>query len=144
MRKNTMKTKDSELEALYEELERRYGPAMAQEIIDQINKANSSAPALDYMAVKALSEATELFRAEAQDLIKSLKAQKRASNKAASNILDLEQKRLEERFNKIFRLYWISMKSFYKMYDQALRAFEVPAYTPYRQVRPKSEQARAA
>ncbi len=59
---------ESDHQALFEELEARYGSAVAQGIIDQIRKVE--APDLkgtpDYMAVKACSEMLELFRGEAQ------------------------------------------------------------------------------
>jgi len=49
--------------ALREDLERRYGPAMAQDILDQLKKAeglNSPDAAADYLSVKTLSEGEEI------------------------------------------------------------------------------------
>lgn len=67
--------------ALREDLERRYGPAMAQDILDQLKKAEGvcgpkSAP--DYLSVKTLSEGEEMYRRDAQEALKRLKAWKPA------------------------------------------------------------------
>ena len=54
-----METREDELQALYEELECRYGPALAQSIIDEIRKADNPAYKPDYMPVKLMSEVME-------------------------------------------------------------------------------------
>ena len=46
--------------ALREDLERRYGPAMAQDILDQLKKADSLQECPDYLSVKTLSEGEEI------------------------------------------------------------------------------------
>ncbi len=48
--------------ALIEDLERRFGPAMAQEIMDELKKAEKPkkvASGINYMGAKTLSEAAE-------------------------------------------------------------------------------------
>lgn len=59
----TDKTGQNQDQTLFDDLERRYGPAMAQEIIDQLKKAENlkksvSSP-VEYIAVKALTLITE-------------------------------------------------------------------------------------
>lgn len=55
----TLETKENDYQALYEMLEVRYGPALAQSIIDEIRKADDPAHIPDYMGVKMLSEVLE-------------------------------------------------------------------------------------
>ena len=55
--------------ALAEDLERRYGPAMAQDILDQLKKAEGCTGPADYLSVKTLSEGEELYRRDAQEAL---------------------------------------------------------------------------
>lgn len=46
-------------QTLYEALEVKYGPALAQSILEEIRKADNPAQIPDYMGVKMLSEVLE-------------------------------------------------------------------------------------
>ena len=71
---NTMqKDKEQGYIALYEELEARYGAALAQQIVDQIKKADKQDNRPEYMAVKAVSETLELFRGQTRQTLQKLK-----------------------------------------------------------------------
>lgn len=118
------KNQENDLKILQEELERRYGPAVAQGIVDQIKKITDSGKTPDFMAVKACSEMLELFRGEAQALLGRLKARPRTWENAASNVTFLDKRKLEADFRHIYRLYWVSMKLFYPLYDRAMAGYQ--------------------
>lgn len=127
---NTLTKKQKvSLEDLQEELEVRYGPALAQEIIDQIKKTEDQDNKPEFMAVKALSEALEIFRGEAQEIIKKLKIER--SKGFGENIESLEIKRLQNELNTIFNFYWVIQHGFYKSFTQAMKICEIPATYRY-------------
>ncbi len=124
MSNNITKVKGQDYTALQEELEARYGVAVAQEIIDQIKKADDQDNKPDYMPVKAVSEALELFRGEAQEIVQKLKDVN--SKNLPDGIADLEEKRLQNELEHIFNCYWLSQQAFYKLYHKALKICEAP------------------
>lgn len=130
MSKTNSKNHENDHQALFDELEKRYGCAMAQGIVDEIKKTEDSdnAGAPDYMLVKACSEMLELFRGEAQTLISQMKMRPRVWSNTETNVTYLDQRRLEKEFKRIFRLYWVSMKLFYPMYDDAMNAARKPKF----------------
>lgn len=81
------------------------------------------------MAVKALSEALEIFRGEAQEIIKKLKIER--SRGFGENIESLEIKRLQNELNTIFNFYWVIQHGFYKSYTKAMKICEIPATYRY-------------
>ena len=110
--------------ALYEELEVRYGAALAQEIVDQIKKADEQDNQPEFMAVKAISEALEVFRADTKEIVKKLRNEQ---NKGFSgDIANLDAKRLQNDLNRLLECYWLSQQAFYKMYRKAMKICEVP------------------
>ncbi len=113
-----------DLDALQSELEKRYGAAVAQGIADQIRKTMANEAAPDFMTVKAVSEALELFRGEAQALLRRLKSQPRTWGNSASNITFFDKRKLEAEFRHIYRLYWVSMKLFYPLYARAMADYQ--------------------
>ena len=129
MSNTVKKNQEISLQALYEELELRYGPAMAQEIIDQVKKTEDQDNKPEYMAVKALSEAVEIFRVDAQGIVKKLKNIK--SNDLPDDIANLEEKRLQNELKRIFSCYWIAQHSFYTSYKRAIKGAEVPVKYRY-------------
>lgn len=124
MTNQTTKDQQARELALYEELAVRYGAGLAQEIVDQIKKAEDQDNKPEYMAVKALSEVLETFRADAKAKSKSLKTAR--SKKLPKGIASLEQKRLKNDLNNIFTCYWLVQHGFYKSYNKALKICEVP------------------
>ncbi len=123
---NTQTKKDQEQGyiALYEELEVRYGAAVAQEIVDQIKKADEQDNKPEFMAVKAVSETLEMFRKETREIRKKLK--KVRSDNIPEDIAHLDEKRLENDLSRLFECYWLSQQAFYKLYHRAIKICEVP------------------
>ncbi|WP_306257368.1 hypothetical protein [Pararhizobium sp. IMCC21322] len=124
---NTNKnTEKEDNEALKAELEKRYGEAVAQEIMDQIERATVETTVPDYMPFKASTEMLELFRGEAQDLSKELRKMRRSRKE--SKIAYIAERTLEIEFNRIFRLYWTSMKLHHALYHKVKTALSKPSY----------------
>jgi hypothetical protein len=123
---------------LIEDLERRYGPAMAQEILDQLKKAENpkgnSKPA-DYFSVKALSEGSEIYRREAQTALKRLKAWKNENQNARDDVVGLEGIFLQREFEKSFSFFLRFNRGYHVLYRQAMEAYKVRAYAPYKEIR---------
>ena len=94
---------------MFEDLEHRYGLAMAQEIIEQLKKAeNLQKTALgsaDYMGVKALSEAAEIYRQEAKVALKRLKTCRRNKKESSDNIIEFDDAFLQKEFDRSFSFY---------------------------------------
>jgi len=121
----------SDLTYLQEELESKYGPAVAQDIIDRLNKTpqKSAAKAPDYMDVKAMSELTERHRAAAMMIVWKLKEFRKSQNKinAPKNITQLEGAQLTRQCQDAISLYRLSHQTYFQMYRDALAAFSVPS-----------------
>ncbi len=122
---NTIEEDQKEVyQALYEELELRYGAGLAQEIVDQIKNIEDDNYKPDYMPVKALSEVLEVFRLDTKKSVKKLKNLK--SNDLPNNITDLEQQRLQREFDHLWKCYRTAQQGFYRLYNRALKICEVP------------------
>lgn len=136
MMSNTMqKDQEQGYIALYEELEARYGAALAQQIVDQIKKADKQDNRPEYMAVKAVSETLELFRGQTRQTLQKLK-QVRLDDLPA-DIANLGEKRLQNDLVHLFTCYWLSQQAYYKLYNRAVRICEVPeTYRYERRTRP--------
>lgn len=130
-------------QALQEELEVRYGPALAQQIADEIKKAEKAAHVPDFMAVKAVSETMELFRDEAQKALQNLKGRRKAAN---DDVTDMDEKRARQEFEKLFGLYLVAQHNFYEMYRKAMSAHleEVPAWKRYKKMHQEPEMTTVA
>lgn len=124
VKSNRLNERDHEV--LFEELEKRYGAAVAQGIIDQIKRVEGGEQVTDYMVVKAFSETMNLFRGEAQGLLHEIRGLR--ERRDGTNLRYMEERRLETEFKRIFRLYWISMKLFYPLYGAALTAARQPKF----------------
>ena len=118
------KNQEISLEALYEQLEVRYGAGLAQEIVDQIKKTEDQDNKPEFMAVKALSEVLEVFRGEAQEIAKNLKSER--SKALPTKVTSLEEKRLQNELTTLLKSYWLVQHGFYKAYNKALKICEVP------------------
>lgn len=105
---------------LFEELEKRFGHEIATDLTQSIALAASSQNTPDYMPVKASSELLEVFRGEAQDILRKLKDGKTAWDQATGFVSYLEKRKLEIEFRRTYRLYRISMGLFYPLYHRAL------------------------
>ena len=126
---NTLKEKqENSLLALYEELEVRFGPALAQSIVGEIKKVNEGDQDndQDYMAAKALSEVVELFRRETRNTLKAFKAAQDRINGLPKNIPSLAGERARRDLERKLACYYIAQKAFYTLYRRALKEMEYP------------------
>ena len=125
----TNKKEDTQdYQALFEELEARYGAAAAQEIIDQIKKVEDQDNDPDYLSVKALSEILEAFRTEA--VAKVNKLRNAPTEVYKGSVAYLDTKRLEQDFNHLWQCYRITQKAYYRLIRKAIKQCETPF--PYR------------
>ena len=143
MKATTIKNSQNDMQALFEELEARFGTKKAQEIIDQAKMARSGQSKPGYMIVKTYSEMLEMFRGEAQGLLVQLKDGKEKWSGEGSKISFLDKRKLESEFRRVYRLYWVSMKLFYPSYDRAMAAYQKKINAPFSSV-PLSTDMRMA
>ncbi len=121
---------------LIKDLEHRYSaPGVAQQVFDQIKKAEAlnqkTNEKIDFMSVKAISEAGEVYRKEAQELLKRLKTMKRYSRKAANDVVKWEDKALEKEFKKFFNFFLRCNKAYWILYRQGMQTYKTGTYVPY-------------
>ena len=145
---NTIKkNKESDYQTLYMELEGRYGPALAQDIVDQVKKAedqDNGQEKADYMPLKALSEALEIFRAETQHNVKKLKSMKKAQDHANDEVINLDTARLEKELECLLSCYWQTQKSFYTLYNRFIAAYVTAPAQGYKKLNHQPETNLAA
>ena len=122
--------------SLLEDLERRFGPAMAQQIIDELKKAESPEKAasgdFNYIGAKAMSEAAEMYRREAQTALQRYKNWKGKSGIAQKDVVDLEGAFLKNEFQRSFGFYRRFHKGFFTVYRQAMQTYKTGFYVPYK------------
>ena len=140
-------TTDADYQALYEELERRYGPGLAQEIVDQIKKVekpNDNNPP-GFMQVKVLSETTELFRQETRKAVKEMKESEK-SHDERKDVINLAYERAKQDCDMYFKGYLISQKSFYCLYRKAMAVYvaEQPQRKAYQPIKADTNVMKAA
>lgn len=124
-----------DIQKLQEELEKQYGPAVAQDIVDRIRQNGPIAKTPDYMDVKAMSELQERFRAQAMMAVWRLKEWRKAQKKTAAhqNLVQLEGVFLQRQCEDAIALYRLANKSYFSMYREAMAALTAPAFrTSYR------------
>ena len=129
---------NSNAETLQEQLERQYGPAVAQDIMDRLYKDQPAAkvakPAPDYMDVKAMSEIAERQRAQAMMDIWTLREWRKAndaSRPSHKNLISLEGVCLERKCAEAIKAYRHSHKTYFEMYREALAAITGKPAMPY-------------
>ncbi len=127
---NTENKENLDIQRLQEELEKQYGPAVAQDIVDRIRKNGPIAKSPDYMDVKALSELQERFRAQAMMAVWRLKEWRKSQTKPAfhENLVQLEGVFLQRQCEDAIALYRLANKSYFAMYREAMAAFTAPAF----------------
>lgn len=118
---------NSDLQKLQQELEQKYGPAVAQDIADRLRKSGHGAKAPDYMDVKAMSELQEKFRAQAMMAVWRLKEWRNAQTKKAldRNLIVLEGAFLRRQCEDAVKLYRHAHKTYFRMYREAMAAIVV-------------------
>ena len=121
--------------ALIEDLERRFGPAMAQEIMDELKKAEKPkkvASGINYMGAKTLSEAAEMYRRDAQTALRRYKNWKDGWGIDLKDAVDMEGAFLKKEFQRSFDLYRRFHKGFFTVYRQAMQIHKTGSYVPYK------------
>lgn len=117
---------ENDMKQLQADLEVQYGPAVAQDIIDQLNRANKAArrAAPDYMDVKAMSELQERFRAQAMMAVWKLKEWRRQQKQASphTNLVVLEGAFLQRQCEEAVKLYRLASRNYHSMYREAMDA----------------------
>ena len=127
---STENKENLDVQRLQEELEKQYGPAVAQDIIDRIIKNGNTAKAPDYMDVKAMSELQERFRAQAMMAVWRLREWRKTQTKPAfpQNLIQLEGVFLQRQCEDAIALYRMANKSYFAIYREAMAAFAAPAF----------------
>lgn len=122
---NVENKKNFDVQKLQDELEKQYGPAVAQDIIDRIKKNGNTAKAPDYMDVKAMSELQERFRAQAMMAVWRLREWRKSQGKPAfpQNLIQLEGVFLQRQCEDAIALYRMANKSYFSMYREAMAVF---------------------
>lgn len=123
---NSKKSNEINVQALQEELERKYGPAVAQDIADHIRTTGPvKTKTPDYMDIKAMSELAERFRAQAMMSVWRLKdwRRKERNREAHANLIRLEGAFLQRQCEDAITLYRQANKSYFSMYNEAMSAF---------------------
>lgn len=132
----TIENKENlDISKLQDDLEKQYGPAVAQDIVDRIRKNGPAATAPDYMDVKAMSELAERFRAQAMMAVWKLREWRKAQGQPAPHqkLIRLEGVFLQRQCEDAVALYRLANKSYFAMYREAMAAFSVPAvFTPFK------------
>ncbi len=121
--------------ALVEDLERRFGPAMAQQIMDELKKAEKPkklAPGIDYMGAKTLSEASEMYRRDAQTALRRYKNWKGECGISMKDVVDMEGAFLKKEFQRSFDFYRRFNKGFFTIDRQAMQTYKTGSYVPYK------------
>lgn len=121
--------------ALAEDLERRFGPAMAQQIMDELKKAEKPtkvASGFDYIGAKALSEASEMYRRESQTALCRYKNWKRKCGSAMKDVVDMEGAFLKKEFQRSFDFYRRFNRGFFIIYRQAMQTYKTGSYVPHK------------
>ena len=120
---------------MLEDLERRFGPAMAQQIMDELKKAENPkklASDINYMGAKALSEASEMYRREAQIALRDYRKWKSDKHAVWKDVVDIEGALLKKEFQRNFNFYRRFNKGFFTIYRQAMKTYKTGTYAPYK------------
>jgi len=118
-----------DIQKLQDELEKQYGPAVAQEIVDSMRKNGPKTQTPDYMDVKAMSELQERFRTQAMMAVWKLKEWRKAQGKPVfhQNLVQMEGIFLQRQCEDAIALYRLANKTYFSMYREAIAAFSAPA-----------------
>lgn len=115
------------IQKLQEKLEKQYGPAVAQDIVDHLRKPGDAPKAPDYMDVKAMSELQERFRAQAMMAVWRLREWRKVHIKLTfpQNLIQLEGALLQRHCEAAIALYRLANKSYFTMHREAMASFRV-------------------
>jgi hypothetical protein len=121
-----------EKKTFQEGLERQYGPAVAQDIMDHLAMPARAARAPDYMDVKAMSELQERLRAQAMVAVWRLKQWRKGEDKnnLPNTIIRLEGVFLQRQCEDSVALYRLATKTYFAMFRAAMAAFGAHRLAP--------------
>lgn len=132
----TKKIDENQDQALQEDLERRFGPALAQQIMDELKKAENPnkkvAAAVDYIGAKTLSEAAEIYLHDAKTALRRYRYWKDGCGIALKGVVDMEGMFLKKEFKRTFDFYRRFNRGFFIVYRQAMQTYKVGTYVPYK------------
>lgn len=130
---NVENKENLDVSKLQDELEKQYGPAVAQDIIDRIKKNGNTAKTPDYMDVKAMSELQERFRAQAMMAVWRLREWRKTQSQKAyqENLIVLEGAFLQRQCEDAIKLYRQANKGYFAMYREAMAAFVIGKATSF-------------
>lgn len=125
---------ESGLGQLQDELETKYGPAVAQDVVDRIRKTDAltgAAKAPDYMDVKALSELAERFRGQAMMAVWKLRTWRKADGRTscAGNLVELEGVFLQRQCEDAIILYRQANKAYWSAFRDAMAFYAARSST---------------
>lgn len=133
---NDKNTNEKDDLGLFEDLERRFGPGMAQQIMDELKKAENPrkkvAAGFDYIGAKALSEAAEIYLRDAKTALRRYRDWKGGCGIALEGVVDMEGAFLKKEFQRSFDFYRRFNKGFFIVYRQAMQTYKVGSYVPYK------------
>lgn len=123
---------NSDAQKLQDELEIKYGPAVAQDIADRLRKSGNVARTPDYMDVKAMSELQERFRAQAMIAVWRLREWRQSHAQShPQNLIQLEGVFLKRQCEDAIKLYRLATTNYHRMYAEAMASFtNAPSYRP--------------
>ncbi|MEO1193315.1 MAG: hypothetical protein AAFY02_16250 [Pseudomonadota bacterium] len=119
---------------LQKALEKRYGEAVAEDIMKHIRLADQPNAEPNYCSVKALSEVTEKSRDEVREKVKRVKRDKPKSETRASGVVDFDREKRHADLEEALDLYLRSQRLYYRSYQKMRRALmdEVPEPKRYK------------
>lgn len=135
---------EADWQLLYEQLERRYGPAVAQDIIDQIRKAENATETPDYMDIKALSEVLERFRYEARAAVKAVRSQRSYKDSLQGQGTAREDEARRCDLEMVFKCYRHTQKAYSRLYRRFMAAYVSVPRDPHRRRRRQPETGHVA
>lgn len=121
---------EADLLALYEELEERYGLVLAQQIVDEIRKAESKDYVPEYGAAKSMSEVVEFIRPKALEASKVLRQVKSETSNLPNGVESLNVKRAEQNVERLCRAYLLAKGVYWNFYTRILTDIEKHSYKP--------------
>lgn len=115
---------------LQDELERRYGPGAAQDLMDQIRRLDEAyADVPDYLSVKAWSEVVETFGNDIDAALRQARLEMATESEVESFSL--------HRLQRLASCHALAKDVFEGLYRKAMAAYEVPERPSYRRLTPE-------
>jgi hypothetical protein len=128
--KDVKETYEEDLRALYEALEGSYGLALAQQIVDEIRKAERKDFMPDYVGTKSLSEALEFIRPKTLAAAKLVKQAKLETSDLPENVDSLYLKQATREFKRRVGAYRLAKATYHDFYSRIMTDLQKRPYNP--------------